>query len=71
MRFIIFGNDLKITVFYFVKTDKLYVADRLSTIQKCNRILVLENGIIAEEGTYSDLIKKDGIFKGLVAGQEV
>ena len=26
---------------------------------------------IAEDGTYSDLIKKDGIFKGLVEGQEV
>jgi len=31
---------------------------------------VLENGKIAEEGTYSDLIKKNGLFKGLVEGQE-
>ena len=50
---------------------RIVVAHRLSTIQKCNRILVLENGKIAEERTYSDLIKKDGIFKVLVEGQEV
>ena len=50
---------------------RIVVAHRLSTIQKCNRILVLENGKIAEEGTYSDLIEKDGIFKGLVEGKEV
>ena len=48
---------------------RIVVAHRLSTIQKCNRILVLENGKIAEEGTYSDLIEKNGIFKGLVEGQ--
>ena len=50
---------------------RIVVAHRLSTIQTCNRILVLENGKIAEEGTYSDLIKKDGIFKGLVEGQQM
>ena len=48
---------------------RIVVAHRLSTIQKCNRILVLNNGKIAEEGTYSDLIEKNGIFKGLVEGQ--
>ena len=50
---------------------RIVVAQRLSTIQKCNRILVINNGKIAEEGTYSDLIEKNGIFKGLVEGQEV
>ena len=49
---------------------RIVVAHRLSTIQKCNRILVLNNGKIAEEGTYSDLIEKNGIFKKLVEGQE-
>lgn len=50
---------------------RIVVAHRLSTIQKCNRILVLENGKIAEEGTYSNLIEKNGIFKGLVEGQQM
>ena len=50
---------------------RIIVAHRISTIQKCNRILVLNNGKIAEEGTYSDLIEKNGIFKGLSEGQEL
>lgn len=50
---------------------RIVVALRLSTIQKCNRILVINNGKIAEEGTYSDLFEKNGIFKGLVEGQEI
>ena len=32
-------------------------------------IFVINNGKIAEEGTYSDLIEKNGLFKGLVEGQ--
>ena len=48
---------------------RIVVAHRLSTIKKCNRILVLENGKIAEEGTYSDLIENNWIFKGLVENQ--
>lgn len=47
---------------------RIVVAHRLSTIQKCNRILVIENEKIAEEETYRDLIEKNGIFKMLVEG---
>lgn len=43
---------------------RIVVAHRLSTIQKCNRVLVINNGKIAEEGTYSDLFEKSVIFKG-------
>lgn len=49
---------------------RIVVAHRLSTLQKCDRILVIENEKIAEEGTYSDLIQKNGIFKTLVEGQQ-
>ena len=53
-----------------LKCTRIVDAHRLSTIQKRSRILVLENGKIAEEGFYDDLIKKNGIFKGLVEGQQ-
>ena len=53
-----------------LQCTRIVVAQRLSTIQKCNRILVIENEKIAEEGTYSDLIKKNGILKGLVEKQQ-
>ncbi len=42
------------------------IAHRLNTIYKADRILVLHEGSIVEEGTHSDLIKKGGIYTDLV-----
>lgn len=42
------------------------VAHRLSTIKEYDCILVLEDGKIAEQGTYESLNNKKGIFYGLV-----
>lgn len=38
------------------------IAHRLSTISTMDRIIVLENGGIAEEGTHSTLLKKRGLY---------
>ena len=44
----------------------IVIAHRLSTIQKMDRIIVLENGAIAEEGTHQKLLKKkNGIYADL------
>lgn len=40
----------------------LVIAHRLSTIQKMDRIIVLKDGIIAEEGTHDELVLKNGIY---------
>ncbi len=50
---------------------RIVIAHRLSTIEKCNRIIVMDNGRIAEEGTYSELIEKGGIFSQLARRQMV
>lgn len=42
------------------------VAHRLSTIREYDRIIVLEAGKIAEQGTYETLMDKKGLFYGLV-----
>lgn len=41
------------------------IAHRLSTIRNAERILVLTENGIAEEGTHEELLAKGGIYKGL------
>ena len=43
----------------------LIIAHRLSTIQKCNRILLLDQGKIVDEGTHEELLKKNDQYKKL------
>ena len=47
------------------------VAHRLSTVVEFDRIIMLEKGVIVEEGTYNELIQKEGKFFELVRKQLV
>ena len=49
----------------------IIIAHRLTTIQNCDRIVVLDKGKINEIGSYDQLEKGNNIFKKLVksAGQ--
>ncbi len=48
---------------------RIVIAHRLSTIKRCDRIMVLDNGRIAEEGTYESLMERKGIFFRLASRQ--
>ncbi len=43
----------------------IVIAHRLSTISKMDRIIVLDNGAILEEGTHLELLAKDGMYTKL------
>lgn len=38
----------------------LIIAHRLTTVEKCNRLAVIAEGVVAEEGTYTELLNKEG-----------
>ncbi|XP_063364406.1 ATP-dependent translocase ABCB1-like [Cydia amplana] len=46
------------------------VAHRLSTIRNANLICVMKDGVIAEEGTHSELVAKNGLYYEMVKLQE-
>lgn len=43
----------------------LIIAHRLSTVQDCDKIIVLKNGLIHEEGTHDELYNKGGEYRML------
>lgn len=50
---------------------RIVVAHRLSTIRHCDRILVLDQGKIIEDGSYWELMEKQGVFAELVERQRI
>ncbi|MCR5093365.1 MAG: ATP-binding cassette domain-containing protein [Lachnospiraceae bacterium] len=54
-----------------LKCTRIVIAHRLSTIRNCDRILVFDEGQIVEEGTYEELIAKNGTFANLVKRQRL
>ena len=49
----------------------IVIAHRLSTVERCDRILVLEDGKLVEEGGFEDLKRKEGgFFAHLASGMQ-
>jgi ATP-binding cassette, subfamily B (MDR/TAP), member 1 len=47
------------------------VAHRLSTIQRCDRIFVLNHGAVVEEGSHDELVRRHGQYYKMVLAQEL
>jgi ATP-binding cassette, subfamily B, bacterial len=54
---------------FFTGRTVVVVAHRLSTVKNANKIIVLENGEIAEEGTHEELTKRKGKYYTLIKNQ--
>lgn len=54
-----------------LKCTRIVTVRRLSTIRHADRIIYFDSGKVVEEGTYEELITKDGCFAKLVERQRL
>lgn len=50
---------------------RIVIAHRLSTVKNCDRIILLDKGRIVEDGSYEELIRRNGGFAKLVKKQRL
>ena len=44
------------------QTTSIIIAHRISTVQHCNNIIVLDSGSVVEQGTHNELLAKNGLY---------
>lgn len=52
-----------------ISGTRLVIAHRLSTVERADRIIVLNNGRVAEEGSYAELMSRGGFFTAFARRQ--
>jgi NHLM bacteriocin system ABC transporter ATP-binding protein len=52
-----------------LEATRIVIAHRLSTVEAADRIYVLDSGRVVEEGTYADLMQRNGAFAALARRQ--
>lgn len=54
-----------------LQATRIVIAHRLSTIKNADKIIVMQNGQVVQQGSYEELIKSEGLFVDLAKRQMV
>ena len=54
---------------YTKNTTKFIVASRIGTIKDCNKIIVLDNGLLVGIGTHKELLKNSKVYREIAQSQ--
>jgi ABC-type multidrug transport system fused ATPase/permease subunit len=46
------------------------VAHRLSTVRHCDRIIVLQDGVVTEQGSHAELMRRGGLYSRMWLAQQ-
>lgn len=49
----------------------ILIAHRLSTVEKANKIILINKGVVEQMGSHEELLKQDGMYKTLVQRQMI
>ena len=53
----------------FRSTTKIIIAQRVSSVEEADMILVMESGRIVEQGTHEELLAANGIYREVYDSQ--
>jgi len=56
---------------YWGDKTVIIVSHRLSAVRECDRIIVLKDGVIAEEGSHNELVARDGLYGAMWREQQI
>jgi len=55
---------------YIPETTKLIIAQRISSVQDADMIIIMENGKISDAGTHSELLQSSSVYKDIYEQQK-
>ncbi|MDO5591574.1 MAG: ABC transporter ATP-binding protein, partial [Bacillota bacterium] len=54
---------------YMPETTKLVIAQRISSVKDCDRIIVMDNGTVNGFGTHDELMRSNEIYREVYESQ--
>lgn len=64
------NQDIVITALEKLNATRIVIAHRLSTIKNADKIYIIDNGHVTQQGTFNELANQEGLFKIMLERQK-